>query len=176
MDTDRMSAMEQTLADLQARTEAQFQQILATMQRQQPQPIPDLPKPTDRITPSKNRTVRPATPLDFDGDRSKGMAFLNSCQTYLRLCPKEFPDEQTKIVWAMFYMKSGRAQKWSARIFRWEQQPENAGHSKFLDWSDFRDEFRKEFIPERVHPRTCGCPGHQPAGNDRLLPKKQVPG
>ena len=44
-------------------------------------------------------------------------------------------------------MKSGHAQKWTARIFRWEQQPENSGANKFFDWEDFRDEFRKEFTP-----------------------------
>jgi len=47
----------------------------------------------------------------------------------------------------MSYMKSGRAQKWTARIFRWEQQPENAENAKFFGWSDFRDEFRREFTP-----------------------------
>jgi hypothetical protein len=50
-------------------------------------------------------------------------------------------------VWAMSYMKAGRAAKWTARIFQWEQQPENAHSSKFLDWDDFRDEFKKEFTP-----------------------------
>ena len=44
-------------------------------------------------------------------------------------------------------MKSGRAQKWTARIFRWEQQPENSGANKFFDWEDFHNEFRKEFTP-----------------------------
>ena len=44
-------------------------------------------------------------------------------------------------------MKSGRAAKWAARIFRWEELPENSGCPKFLDWEDFRDEFKKEFTP-----------------------------
>jgi hypothetical protein len=35
---------------------------------------------TDR---PKSCTVRPAVPPDFDGDRTKGTAFLNSCQTYI---------------------------------------------------------------------------------------------
>ena len=99
-------------------------------------------------TPPKiSRRARPANPLDFNGERSEGLAFLNSCQTYIRLCPEEFPDEQTKIMWAMSYMKTGRAQKWTARVFRWESLSENDGHTRFLDWEDFRDEFRKEFTP-----------------------------
>jgi hypothetical protein len=75
------------------------------------------------------------------------LAFLNSCQTYIKLCPREFPDEQTKIVWAMSYMKSGRAQRWTARVFQWEQQPENSTSTRFLDWEDFRCEFKREFMP-----------------------------
>ena len=89
----------------------------------------------------------PSVPTEFDGDRSKGMAFLNSCQTYIQLCPKEFRHEQTKIIWAMSYMKSGHTQKWTARIFHWEQELENSEANKFFDWEDFRNEFKKEFTP-----------------------------
>ena len=45
----------------------------------------------------------------------------------------------------MSYMKSGRAAKWAARIFKWEE--ENGGYSKFFDWEEFRTEFRKDFCP-----------------------------
>jgi len=47
----------------------------------------------------------------------------------------------------MSYMKAGRAAKWSARIFQWEEQPENVGYHKFVDWEDFQDEFKREFCP-----------------------------
>jgi hypothetical protein len=73
------------------------------------------------------------------------MVFLNACQTYLKLCPEEFPDEQIKIVWAMSYMRTGRAQRWTARAFTWENK--NSGCNRFLDWGDFRDEFKKDFAP-----------------------------
>ena len=151
-----MSAMEQRMAEMTAKmdvTNRQMDQLinmgLLNQQQQQQNPLrpSGAPDPVSDVTPTRSRTLRPATPPDFDGDRSKGMAFLNACQTYIRLCPKEFADEQTKIIWAMSYMKSGRAEKWTARIFRWELLPENAGSSKFLDWDDFRDEFRKEFTP-----------------------------
>ena len=75
------------------------------------------------------------------------MAFLNSCQVYIRLCPNSFMDEQAKIVWAMSYMKAGQAAKWSAHVFQWEEQPENVGYHKFVDWEDFQDEFKREFCP-----------------------------
>jgi hypothetical protein len=78
------------------------------------------------------------------------LLFLNSCQTYFGLCPEGFLNEQVKIVWAMSYMKVGRAAKWTAQIFQWEQQSENVVSSKYLDWDDFRDEFKREFTP--AHP------------------------
>jgi hypothetical protein len=150
-DSDRVSTLEQTVAKLQAKdieNQNKLDLIFAAITRLT-QNTPDAPTPV--LPPSadspRTRTARPAAPPDFDGDRTKGMAFLNSCQTYIRLCPKEFPDDQAKIVWAMSYMKSGRAQKWTARIFRWEQQPDNFDTNKFLDWEDFRNEFKKEFTP-----------------------------
>ena len=42
-------------------------------------------------------------------------------------------------------MKSGRAAKWAKRIFQWEEK--NGGYPKFLDWEEFRKEFRKDFCP-----------------------------
>jgi len=59
-------------------------------------------------------------------------------------------DKQAKIVWAMSYMKAGQAAKWSTRIFWWEEQLENVGYHKFVDWEDFRDEFKREFCPVYV--------------------------
>ena len=42
-------------------------------------------------------------------------------------------------------MKSGWAAKWAKQIFLWEEK--NGGYSKFLDWDEFRKEFRKDFCP-----------------------------
>jgi hypothetical protein len=158
MDDDRLTNVERGIAELQTETQAKFDQILISIAHlsksilknptEDPPPtIPQVPLSLTADSHPRQRTARPAAPPDFDGDRSKGRAFLNSCQTYIRLCPKEFLDEQTKIVWAMSYMKSGRAQKWTERIFRWEQQPENAGSARYIDWEDFRNEFQKEFTP-----------------------------
>jgi len=111
-----------------------------------PDPVPTISVPQMEL-PTTSRRAKPANPPEFNGERSEGLAFLNSCQTYIRLCSNEFPDEQTKIMWAMSYMKTGRAQKWTARIFRWESLEENKHQTRFLDWTDFQNEFRKEFIP-----------------------------
>ena len=44
-------------------------------------------------------------------------------------------------------MKADQAFKWTARVFRWEEQPKNSGATQFLDWDDFHNEFKKEFTP-----------------------------
>jgi hypothetical protein len=87
------------------------------------------------LTPAaKTKTdLKPSPPQNFDGDRHKGRGFLNACQAYFRLRPDNFPDEQTKIQWAMTYMNQGRAQKWANRVYHWEAIPANAGSSHSVD-------------------------------------------
>ena len=145
-DSERVSAVERAIIDIRAEQTAYYKKFeLLLLNHVEPKREPT-PSDTSSALP-KTRPIRPAAPSEFDGDRTKGIAFLNSCQTYIRLCPKEFSDQQAQIIWAMSYMKSGRAQKWTDRIFRWEEQPDNVGQNKFVDWEDFREEFRKEFTP-----------------------------
>ena len=158
MSTERESALELALSESEARyigTQKQIEQLMngfhhlqqLVLQNQQT-PLP-FPQKTPISDPSPTTTSRrappPALPNEFDGDCSKGQAFLRSCQTYVLLCPESFSDDHTKIIWALSYMKSGRAAKWAARVFKWEE--DNAGVHKFLDWDDFKLEFRKEFCP-----------------------------
>jgi hypothetical protein len=109
------------------------------------------------LSPTIKHKVRPATPPDFDGDRTKGLAFLNSCQTYIRLCSEDFQSEQIQIVWAMSYMKTGRAEKWAARVFRWEQDPANQGKTRFSSWANFSVEFKAEFCPSHTDSAAINC-------------------
>ena len=155
MSSDPVSALQQALADSEARyldTQKQiaqlvngFHQLQALIQNRPPTPVPQTPPPRSPPSVPTRRAPPPALPSEFDGDRSKGSAFLRSCTTYVLLCPDSFSDDQTKIVWTLSYMKSGRAAKWAARVFRFQE--ENEGYSKFLDWDDFKTEFRKEFCP-----------------------------
>jgi len=41
-------------------------------------------------------------------------------------------------------MKTGRANCWATREF---EQEAKAGHLRFIDWLDFKEEFRKDFMP-----------------------------
>jgi len=44
----------------------------------------------------------------------------------------------------MSYMKAGRAGRWANREFEHEAK---SGHLRFIDWVDFEEEFRKDFMP-----------------------------
>src|SRR6202522_3327023 len=159
MSNDHVSALEQAFSDSQARERhmqkqidvifQQLQQLITQQQRSTTSPTTS-PKTENPISDSISSTLirkapPPALPNKFDGDRSKGPTFLRSCQTYIRLCPDSFSNDQTKIIWSLSYMKTGRAAKWAARIFKYEE--DNVGCTKFLDWEDFKSEFRKEFCP-----------------------------
>ena len=53
--------------------------------------------------------LKPVTPSEFTGDRTKGRAFLNSCDLYIGLAPTQFADDQARIYWVLSFMKGNRA-------------------------------------------------------------------
>jgi len=136
MEGKQLATLEQALAELQAK-DANTQHKLDILISHIPQSKNPIPSTQITSVTPKAHGLKPALPSEFDRDRTKGMMFLNFCQVYIHLCPNSFMDEQAKIVWAMLYMKAGRAAKWSARVFQWEEQPENVGYHKFVDWEDF---------------------------------------
>ena len=160
---DRVSTLERTVDDVRSQgeaTQALLQELLSKLGPVLAPPVnaptdtrppvtarPPTPIPTNS-TPSTGRKtlLRPSMPAEFDGDRTKGKTFLTSCRTYIRLCLEAFADEDTKIVWALSYMKSGRAGHWAAREFEYEAKSESKT-LRFLDWVDFEREFRKDFTP-----------------------------
>ena len=110
-------ALEQALANSQEReaeTRKQLNELIigfkqleriVSEQRNVPTLVPTIP--TGQPPP-------PTLPTEFDGERSRGQAFLNSVQTYMYLCPDSFHSDQVKITWTLSYMKSRRAAKWVA--------------------------------------------------------------
>ena len=63
---------------------------------------------------------------------------------YIRLRSEAFDDELIKIIWAMSYMNTSHAGRWAAREFDLEACN---GRLRFLDWLDFEEEFKKDFLP-----------------------------
>ena len=150
-------ALEQAYADSLAKqdnTQKQLDKLLNAFQQLEKlilvEKIPSIsPKihPFDIIpiqaTPTRWWPPPLALPNEYDGDCSKGQAFLTSCQMYICLCLDSFPEEQVKIPWALSYMKSGWAAKWAEWIFQWEEK--HGGYSKFLDWEESHKELWRDF-------------------------------
>jgi hypothetical protein len=115
--------------------------------------LPSLATSTGRgvLHPSQPRSVlhspriKPVSPDNFDSDRSKGRAFLTSCELYLSLAGPDYPDEQSHIHWALSFFKSGCVATFSKRIVRQEMR---TGVMAFTDWTDFTSEFMSTFCPE----------------------------
>jgi Retrotransposon gag protein len=52
-------------------------------------------------------------------------------------------------------MKTGKAEKWAARVFYWEK--ENLESYRFVDWEDFCQEFKEEFCPTHTDIAAITC-------------------
>ena len=97
-----------------------------------------------RTTSTSHPQLRASPPNEFSGDRSTGLAFLNSCKLYLSLCSEQFIDDQTKVHWALSYMKGGHAAQFSDRVLRKEAYDQ---FPMFSTWADFEREFTLQFLP-----------------------------
>lgn len=155
MDSEnRIHALEQQVGGLQE-TLGRMMEMLQSLQQPPPIPTPaPLPKspelpptPTGSARPARKERLRPAMPSEFSGDREQGPTFLNSLRTYIRLCSEQFDSEETQIVWALSFMKNGRAGKYALRLM---EQENREGIPRFYQWSDFEADFRAEFFP--THP------------------------
>ena len=159
VNTTRITVLEQRLDGMDSKADATHKLLQTLMQSMGvTAPTSSAPPTTKPPPPRRNSSrhsdttsagrkklsLKPSTPSEFDGDRTKGKAFLTSCRTYIRLCPEAFDDEVQQIIWAMSYMKAGRAGRWAAREFELEAEK---GKLRFREWSDFEDEFRKDFTP-----------------------------
>jgi hypothetical protein len=105
--------------------------------------LPETLKTTPVAAPTKNR-LRPGLPLDFDGNRAKGRNFLKSCSLYMSLCSGNFADDQAKILWVLFYMKSGHASDFASNLVEYA---ETNGRDYYADWPAFRVAFIENFLP-----------------------------
>jgi hypothetical protein len=158
---DRISRLESELSEAKERARVQqntLDHILTLLQRL---PIPEAPQapqdpPPARLAPTitaptapalrePSRGLKPATPNDFDGDRLKGRAFLNSCRLYISLCESQFRDDQAMIHWALSFMKSGRAALYANRILRREASETLPA---FVSWRGFELDFTSKFCPK----------------------------
>ena len=88
--------------------------------------------------------VKPATPLDFDGDHKMGRVLLNTCTIYLAICGDSFSNDQAHIYWALSFLKSGWAACFANRVL----QTWNRDKPYYWDWDDFESDFTEQFCPK----------------------------
>jgi hypothetical protein len=95
-------------------------------------------------TSSKHTGPKPATPNDFDGDRTKGRSFLNSVKWYLRSRGREFRDLDHMVSWTLSFMKEGRALTFANQLTR---QVDKQGGLPYATWGEFWKELERRFLP-----------------------------
>ena len=105
---DRLEFLEEKFAQLQAQNTTISYQLEQLIDKYRPA-SPTAPPPLPTLGGISESKLKPATPNDFDGTRTKGRAFLNSVELYFRLVPHQFADEKTIVHWVLTFMKSGRA-------------------------------------------------------------------
>jgi hypothetical protein len=69
--------------------------------------------PTPPTIPSSHRPIKAADPERFSGDRAETEGFIRSIKLAIAVQPGSFPDERTKILYALSFMTGGSAQIWA---------------------------------------------------------------
>ena len=64
--------------------------------------------------------LHPANPSDFDGDRSKGRTFLNSCELVYALRLSDFVNDHSHVLWMLSSMKTGCTSSFVEQMLQWE--------------------------------------------------------
>src|SRR3979490_2679792 len=98
---------------------------------------PNIPNPTLSIA----SRARPASPSDFDQDRDRGRAFLNSCSIYFAICGDHFANDQARIHWALSFFKSEQVARFTNKVL----QNERSGLPHYPDWKTFETNFVNHF-------------------------------
>jgi hypothetical protein len=84
--------------------------------------LPSLSLPSQPRSALHSPRIKPANPDNFDGDKSKGHAFLTSCELYMSLTGADYPDEQARIHWALSFFRSGCVAMFAECIVRKEMR------------------------------------------------------
>jgi Retrotransposon gag protein/Zinc knuckle len=165
---ERLELLESQYTELQAQNTTIMHQLELLVNREQrPASRPKTPNnaswnpipPPTHVDAPENRTynsspdpdmrissrLKPSTPDDFDGDRTKGRAFLSSCELYQKLAPNLFPDEITMVHWVLSFMKKGRASLFAQRVLRQQMERKMV---LYPTWDEFRTVFISEFCPK----------------------------
>ena len=67
-------------------------------------------------------------------------SFVSACERYIRLRSNRFPTEESKILWALAYLKGEKAERFADRYERIMYQP---GKEKYMHWTYFKNVLAK---------------------------------
>lgn len=101
-------------------------------------PTPDPDSDNDSDNDMANNSAKISPPETFTGDRTKSIEFLADCELYMGANATKFTDNNTKIFFALSYMKGGTAGPWKL-IFLAEHQ------AAPKTWAQFVTAFEKSF-------------------------------
>jgi Retrotransposon gag protein/Zinc knuckle len=122
---------EETPVDIQAHITAlqkQISQLQAIVAAGIPSPQPS-PK-----------GLKVATPDAYSGDLDKAETFLRQLTLYMHAKPGDFTTDDSRILFALSYMKGGTAGPWADRILEQLEAGDSLG-----DWEGFREHFKEAF-------------------------------
>lgn len=88
-------------------------------------------------------------PPEFDGDRTKATAFLNNCQTYLRLNKTLYTSDEDCIIFILSYMVGGTAESFKDSVTQLALEEDEDTHEEngFGTMKDFIKAFKIAFEP-----------------------------
>ena len=89
--------------------------------------------------------VKPAMPVDFDGDQEKGHALFNMCCIYFTVTGDLFLNDQSWIHQVLFFFKLDRAAHFTNKVL-WSES-KGKGHY-FRNWEAFKKMFLDQFCPK----------------------------
>ena len=139
---ERLETLETGFTELRAQNQTIMTQLSEVLQKLESNTTISSATPSFR---SPDDKLKPSPPSDFDGTRSKGRAFLNSCDLYVNLVPHQFSTDEKAILWAISYMKTGRAALFAERVVRHRVKYK---FPKYASWDAFRNAFITEFCPK----------------------------
>jgi hypothetical protein len=147
--SDPQQVLEQHSLDIQALQASQqrntdlLEQILQRVAVRPISPIIATELPT--LTPAiATNSVGPIMPLpnEYNGDRSTGRNFYNSCLLYISMNGTKFQTDKQKILWVVSLMRTGRAALFANRLMKsWSRGGETSS------WNEFALLFEREFFP-----------------------------
>jgi hypothetical protein len=99
------------------------------------------------IPPAPPKSIKAADPEKFSGDRAEAEGFIRALRLAIAVQPGSFPDERTKILYALSFMTGGSAQIWAHN----ETEAVINGESILQTFEDFAKRVEEAFgDPDRA--------------------------